>query len=616
MKKKTVSLLCCLCVGLIATAVGAVNLNKAAAEETAGETAIFAMQAGASVRIDDDATQSGIRWNAVINQTYWNSFKTDNGITEETEVAFGSFVAPVENIDGELTENTAEVKLIECKDSLGNVISTPAFDEDGLFTFYSTILYNDEALADIEKEAYATELVARSYIRIGEGETASYIPVDSMYREVKTEEGTVNEYGYAYENSSVTRSMQAVALAATQAGTATETQVGKYYGDNVTTSAENSGYYSEADKTGSLTAAHADITSDFKAYVGALPVTVSVTEETLTISGFTGLKAGETYHLNLFSPEGNAYSQPFVYATKVIDEAADLAVFNLGSGAYLKPAEETLANANEFNGYYVLTKDIDCTGYVHTITTNEAQNSWGPELKKSGHANIGLTGVFEGNGHTISNLSLNRRGLFGMIVGGTVQNVGFTNVKFTRDNPLGTSGGYHAQDSYALACVIEKATLKNVYVHIPDMAVTVTISSETISTAARSAVRNAGLAYTINGDTTMQNCVVKIDAYAYASTTHITDFGSLMCDADSSEGAYANVKDVYVISGVKLAGSNQSTTTQADAANQSATITISGVKRYATETAMGGDAAANAASLATFSGEYWNVTDGVLSWGK
>ena len=549
MKKKIVSLLSCLCVGLIATAVGVVNINEAAAEETSGEPAIFAMQAGASVRVDDDATQSGIRWSAVINETYWNSFKIENEITEETKVAFGSFVAPVGNIDGELSKNTSEVKLVECKDSLGNVISTPAFDADGLFTFYSTILYNDSQLIGIEKAAYATELVARSYIRVGEGETASYTPVDSMYREVKTEEGTVNEYGYAYENSLVTRSMQAVALAATQAGTATETQVGKYYGSTVTTSEENSGYYSEADKAGSLTAAHAGVTSKFKAYVGALPVTVSAAGETLTISGFTGLKAGETYHLNLFSPEGKAYSQPFVYATKVIDDKQDLSYFTISDITIKADAAGYVESATAFEGYYVLSQDIDASGYTHQVVSGTARDN----MKGLTHVGLyaqngGLKGVFDGNGHTISNLTVGHHGLFGLIYGGTVKNVGFTNVTLKGDTNL--------ENLSFLAEQMIDGTIENVYIQANEI-----IGGNGTTASNQSRGNRALLAIVAYGKTTIKNSVFNYNIEG-TQKEYARSYGLIAYEHKARwnerypAGSSVTFENVYVISNAMISSWN------------------------------------------------------------
>ena len=600
-KQRILSILSCLCVGLTATAIGAIHTIDASAEEME----IFAMNAGASVRIDDDSAKSGIRWGAIMNETYWSTFTQNNGVTEDTKVAFGALVAPAGNVVDELTVETSEVKHVECKDANGNVISKPAFDENGLFTFYSSILYNDTALVGYERAAYATELVARSYIRVGEGDSAQYTYVEDMYREVKKGESVVKEYSDGYNVVNVTRSMQAIALAAMQAGERAEAEVGKYYKADeadVETSEESTGYYSEMDKIGVLVNAHADVTSEFKAYVGAAPVDMTVNSDGLTIENLPALTAGETYNLNMFSPEGKAYTQPFTYATKVIDEASDLAVFYLGDEATIY--SNTWVDAKSFDGYYVLTKNIDCTGYVHSVATKDATVS-NSSFSMTGHikAGVGLTGVFEGNGYTISNLTLVRRGLFGAIAGGTVQNVAFKNVQFTRGELV-----YGGQNFYTLACVIEGATLKNVYVHIPTMQSSYVSNGASSMTGAGSAVRGAGLADSIDGSTEMKNCVIKIDEYSYMGDSRY-DGGSLMRVADSAEGAYANFKDVYVISNVMLAGSKENEATRADAGNQTgASITIAGVKRYASV----GDMQEAGNDYSSFDNGFWTVEEGKI----
>jgi hypothetical protein len=226
----------------------------------------------------------------------------------------------------------------------------------------------------------------------------------------------------------------------------------------------------------------------------------------------------------------------------------------------------------------------------------------------------GLTGVFEGNGYTISNLTLVRRGLFGAIAGGTVQNVAFKNVKFTRGD-ITNGGGYNGQNLYTLACVIEGATLKNVYVHIPTMQSSYVLNGASGMTGAGSAVRGASLADSIDGSTVMENCVIQIDKYDYMANANY-DGGSLMRVADKTAGAYANFKNVYVISNAMLAGSKANAETQADAGNKKATITIAGVKRYDSVSAMQDpdEAKANTESLRTFDGKYWTVANGVPTW--
>jgi hypothetical protein len=75
--------------------------------------------------------------------------------------------------------------------------------------------------------------------------------------------------------------------------------------------------------------------------------------------------------------------------------------------------------------------------------------------------------------------------------------------------------------------------------------------------------------------------------------------GSLMRVVDSTEGAYADFNNVYVICNAKL---------------ESSTDTINGVNRYANESAMAQDATKNAESLGTFDGKYWTVVNGVPTW--
>ena len=94
------------------------------------------------------------------------------------------------------------------------------------------------------------------------------------------------------------------------------------------------------------------------------------------------------------------------------------------------------------NKYYVLTNDIDASG----LTLDASNPAWQDA--------IGFRGIFEGNGHTISNLSVPgwHNGLFGAVGDGAkIQNVNFTNV---------TMG----QEAGLFALVLRKAMLSNVNV--------------------------------------------------------------------------------------------------------------------------------------------------------
>ncbi len=109
-----------------------------------------------------------------------------------------------------------------------------------------------------------------------------------------------------------------------------------------------------------------------------------------------------------------------------------------------------------FDGYYVLANDIDAGTYVRP-TDGYCTKGWAGVSDFVGQP-LGLTGTFDGQGHVISNLTLNGAGgtgLFELINGGTVKNLALTNL-----------------NSDASACVCGFAyyaidpTVENVYIQI------------------------------------------------------------------------------------------------------------------------------------------------------
>ena len=74
-------------------------------------------------------------------------------------------------------------------------------------------------------------------------------------------------------------------------------------------------------------------------------------------------------------------------------------------------------SANTLDGYYRLEKDIDAGGRTVTLV-----GSWTNSSTK------GFIGTFEGNGHTISNLSVGTSGLFNCVGAATIRNLGLANV--------------------------------------------------------------------------------------------------------------------------------------------------------------------------------------------
>ena len=88
-------------------------------------------------------------------------------------------------------------------------------------------------------------------------------------------------------------------------------------------------------------------------------------------------------------------------------------------------------NASEWDKYYIQTADIDASG----------TSAWdgGAGFSPIGNGTTNFTGSYDGDGHTISDLSIDRSsidytGLFGYTSGGTIQNLGVTTVNITGNN--------------------------------------------------------------------------------------------------------------------------------------------------------------------------------------
>ena len=109
---------------------------------------------------------------------------------------------------------------------------------------------------------------------------------------------------------------------------------------------------------------------------------------------------------------------PIVIEAKLVDKVLKTKE-DLLALAYKGASDQSQNGAAAVTNYYWLANDIDASG----LALEGSSPAW--------HASIGFKGVFEGNGHTISNLSVPawNNGLFGAIgLGAVLQNVNFTNV--------------------------------------------------------------------------------------------------------------------------------------------------------------------------------------------
>jgi hypothetical protein len=107
----------------------------------------------------------------------------------------------------------------------------------------------------------------------------------------------------------------------------------------------------------------------------------------------------------------------------------------------IRTASDLQAMQEDRSANYIVVNDIDASG---TVNWNN-----GKGFNPIGDFSVSFTGSFDGQNHTISNLSINRLndnyvGLFGRIdAGGEVKNVGVINVNMTGESYVGGLVGYN-----------------------------------------------------------------------------------------------------------------------------------------------------------------------------
>lgn len=603
-----------LTVALCFFALAIIAVKGASAE---GQASSFAMSNGAEVRVVD-GEEAGIRWTATVNKAFYDSLN----VAEGAEVRFGAVVTAKKFLgESELTKDSEKAQIVLC------AATAPAFDENGDFSFHASIVYdgmNEWTEAD-RNAAYATELVARAFIKVGENYT----------------------YVSAYPSA---RSMRAVALTAVRAGNDAEL-LSKYYGGNYTIA--DKGYYGINDTVSEFALPGEGSVS---VYYGAEPVTAEVADGKIKVSGIENLEAQSEYSLNIFVGN-NAFVQPFVAATKVIRKAEDLSFFaleGLESSGTAK-AGYTVSSTTNFDGYYVVANDIDATGYVHKIiadadqntilngkngqaVSNDGDNSRYGQLHMVRMLNGGLSGTFDGAGHTISNLTVIDQGLFGIIKGGTVKNVGFTGVTL--------KGSAYQKNIALFAQYSNKATFSDVYVKTNTI-----FGGNNDKDGLNDAGGNRAVLSIALYESNVENCVFDCDI-ANTEKQYQYSYGLYCCDTaffggNSTSSAITKFENVYVVSDEPLLVQNNSlvlkksnthvilaenevsenndkftvamsllsgrfynSNESENTLNDSYIFVMSGVKRYITAEAM--NQAGN--DYSSFNTAYWSVVNGVLGW--
>ena len=271
----------------------------------------------------------------------------------------------------------------------------------------------------------------------------------------------------------------------------------------------------------------------------------------------------------------------------------------------------------EFDGYYILVNDIDATGYTHNLSNgknyqtdfaDEDIEGWDIDylaayagFKDPVTGKIkGFTGTFDGRGHTISNLTTGKEGLFGAIVGGTVKNVGFVNCNTT----TGTN-------SFLAHRSARKPIFQDIFV----------FNGNNVAEG-----KNSGSFFSTTSFTevTMKNFVL-VDADASKNVGADGRYGSLAghFEERGTTGIFKNNKfsNVYVLSDLPLASTlaNGVFTATVDAGIIDGQSFVSqtckvaeGIKRYSKFTTISGDSASNAENFKMFDSSMWTIKQGSI----
>ncbi len=311
---------------------------------------------------------------------------------------------------------------------------------------------------------------------------------------------------------------------------------------------------------------------------------IAFTEEKLATDFLAEATLGDSGSIVAIS-EDTVYILNYRFVTKAIDEASDLTVFTV-------KADGDTGHATEVSGYYVLTKNIDASELAL-----EAHSGYKAKWYPTPDYDKGFTGTLDGQGHTISNLTVKGEGLFSVVYGGTIKNIGFVNGK------VEAGGGYTAFFAHKMIL----AELSNVYVHVTSLNGNKTTHSVlTNSTMHKVKMTNVVVDYAqtafdegeyyaslglIDGKTTA-NQGVWTGVYAIGSAPLALDTGYMMVACNQSETEVTALKDKFL--------SGQTVTT----------LTVEGVKSYANAEAM-----ANAnEDLSGLDTAYWDISTGVPVW--
>ena len=166
-------------------------------------------------------------------------------------------------------------------------------------------------------------------------------------------------------------------------------------------------------------------TSDSTVAAASGSDTPEAEEDTSAVTADAGENAGSAELAT--DAAGSAEPSADAAGSDTVSAAEDV-VFAGGAGTAEDPwqvatAEQLDSIRNDLTAHYILTEDIDLSGYENWIPIGAFQSlSDAPEATEVPHPDFAFTGTFDGGGHTISNLTVSCEapmgaGLFGCASG-------------------------------------------------------------------------------------------------------------------------------------------------------------------------------------------------------
>ncbi len=248
----------------------------------------------------------------------------------------------------------------------------------------------------------------------------------------------------------------------------------------------------------------------------------------------------------------SVYNNKFGYTitakvyTKLINDIEDVKWLNCIEG---DSYNSSLANARVLDGYYLMTKDIDMSDYDYASVPLNTFGGYQTDNNSGKTKNVGLVGVFDGNGHVFNNMQGMTGGVF-QFINGVVKNVAFKNVQLVkRTNATGTE----YTSTVLAARIFGQSEIENVYISISNVKEGLEKSSRFggLANVTTDTAKFTNIVIVFNAD---HSDVLKPIAYPqYSPFIIYTARNSSDGYIKGSENPYSKAKNVIIVADMPLA---------------------------------------------------------------